>query len=161
MRMGRRKQTPPAPVEPEDESQEPLEDEDQEDRDDQEEPGTSRPGGTIKKTDAVRQALAAGFDSPGDGVNFIRRQFGIEMQKTHFSAVKSQLKKREGEGGGEPKGQRGPKGRKPEATEGYLAPPPKPSAGGQPDLLAAMEAMKPLVASLGKDQVKRIIDLLG
>ena len=31
----------------------------------------------------------------------------------------------------------------------------------QPDLLAAMEAMKPLVDSLGKAQVKRIVDLLG
>jgi hypothetical protein len=29
------------------------------------------------------------------------------------------------------------------------------------ELLEVMEAMKPLVASLGKEQVKRIIDLLG
>src|SRR4051794_14592936 len=117
MPMGRRKQTAPVPVEPEDESQDSLEDDDdQEDQDDQEKPGTSRPDGTIKKADAVRQALASGFDSPGDGVDFIRRQFGIEMQKTHFSAVKSQLKKREGDGGGEPKS-KGARGRKPEAAE--------------------------------------------
>jgi hypothetical protein len=29
------------------------------------------------------------------------------------------------------------------------------------ELLDAMEAMKPLVSSLGKKQVKRIVDLLG
>lgn len=48
-----------------------------------------------------------------------------------------------------------------EAVEGYLAPPPQHPASGETDLLDAMEAMKPLVASLGKEQVKRIVDLLG
>jgi hypothetical protein len=31
----------------------------------------------------------------------------------------------------------------------------------EPDLLAAIEAMKPLVAGLGSEKVKRIADLLG
>ena len=62
---------------------------------------------------------------------------------------------------------KGKPGRKPKAAasqgvEGYLAPPPKPQAPSeQPDLLAAMEAMKPLVEALGKDKAHRIIDLLG
>ena len=62
------------------------------------------------------------------------------MSKPHFSAVKSQIKKKEG--GTKPR-------RKPKAAvEGYLAPPPKPVGEGEPDLLAAMEAMKPLVDAL-------------
>jgi hypothetical protein len=40
-------------------------------------------------------------------------------------------------------------------------PPERPAAGRNGDLLAAMEAMKPLVDSMGKEQVKRIVDLLG
>jgi hypothetical protein len=92
---------------------------------------------------------------------YIRKEFGIEIAPQHFSNVKSQLKKRGG--GGAPKGK---PGRKPKAAagasvEGYLAPPPKRASSGEPDLLAAMEAMKPLVASLGADKVKRIVDLLG
>jgi hypothetical protein len=158
--MGRPKTRFPAPSapppEPEEESQEaPEEEEDREEEDDQEE--TKTPGGTVKKAEAVRQALAAGHDSPPEAVAFIKQRFGIDMAKQHFSAVKSQLKKREAEGGGEPK-KRGP--RKTEAVEGNVAPPPK-KAAGQPDLLAAMEAMKPLVASLGADKVKRLVDLLG
>ena len=79
------------------------------------------------------------------------------MSKPHFSAVKSQLKKREG-GGAAPKGR---PGRKPEAAvEGYLAPP-KVVPTGEGDLLEALEAMKPLVARLGVEKVKRIVDLPG
>jgi hypothetical protein len=75
--------------------------------------------------------------------------------------VKSQIKKKEGSGA--PKGK---PGRKPKAdsqtVEGHVAPPLKPRAvDAQPDLLTAMEAMKPLVDSLGKEQVKRILELLG
>jgi hypothetical protein len=44
--------------------------------------------------------------------------------------------------------------------EGYLAPP-KIDAKGDGDLIEALEAMKPLVASLGKAQVHRLVDLLG
>jgi hypothetical protein len=41
------------------------------------------------------------------------------------------------------------------AVEGYLAPPPKAKAmDGQNELLAAVEAMKPLMESLGADKVK-------
>ena len=46
------------------------------------------------------------------------------------------------------------------AVEGYLAPS-KIDAIGDGDLLDALEKMKPLVASLGPDKVKRIVDLLG
>ena len=87
------------------------------------------------------------------------------MTRQTFSSYKSEL---EGKGGQEeaaaPKGKPGrkPKAAPSQAVEGYLAPPPKPqAAGGETDLLAAMEAMKPLVAALGADKVKRIADLLS
>jgi hypothetical protein len=41
-----------------------------------------------------------------------------------------------------------------------VAAPADPS-NGEADLLAAMEAMKPLVANRGADKVNRIVDLLG
>jgi hypothetical protein len=46
-------------------------------------------------------------------------------------------------------------------VEGYLAPPPKPGSTGGSESLDAMEAMKPLVAALGAERVKRIADLLS
>lgn len=46
------------------------------------------------------------------------------------------------------------------AVEGNLAPPPPAPTGGS-DLPDAIEAIKPLVARLGEEQVKRIVDLLG
>jgi hypothetical protein len=89
-------------------------------------------------------------------VAFIRKRFGIEMGPQHFSAVKSQFKRQ----GGPPRGKRG---RKPkQAVEGYLAPPPRQrQVDGETGLLSAMEAMKPLVESLGVEKVKRIAELLG
>jgi hypothetical protein len=136
------------PVEPEDESQEVPEE------------AAVPPGpqdkGSISKSESARQAIAAGLESPEEATEFIRKKFGIEMSKPHFSAVKSQLKKREG--GAKPKGR---SGRKPKAAvEGYLAPPPKIVPTGEGDLLDAMEVMKPLIASLGPEKVKRIVDLL-
>ena len=151
--MGRPKKAAAAqPVEPEEESQEIPDEEPQ---------PTSLPEGAVNKAQAARAALDAGYEKPQQAVSYIKNTFGIEMTPTHFSAVKSQMKGKEESGA--PKGK---PGRKPkaasQAVEGYLAPPPKPkAAGSQPDLLAAMEAMKPLVDSLGKEQVKRIVDLLG
>ena len=58
-------------------------------------PGSSR---KMSKTDAIRAAMAEGIESPGDGVDFIRRRFGIEMSKGHFSATKSKLKSAEAAG---------------------------------------------------------------
>jgi hypothetical protein len=123
------------------------------------EQGPQPPGGgeAVSKSAAAREAIAQGIDSPEDAVAFIKQRFGIEMSKPHFSAVKSQLKKREASGAA-PKASRG---RKPKAAvEGYLAPP-KVVPTGEGDLLEALEAMKPLVASLGAEKVKRIVDLLA
>ena len=142
-------------VEPEDESQEVP--------DPKAAPKAAPAREVASKTDAVRQALAAGFDGPQEGTAYIRQEFGIEIAPSHFSAVNSQLKKKAGTDAADGrKGKRGrPKGSTSKAVEGYLAPPPRPAASGGSDLLDAMEAMKPLIAQYGADQVKRIVDLLG
>jgi hypothetical protein len=76
--------------------------------------------------------------------------------------VKSLIRKKESSSAPKGKPGRTPRAAPSQAVEGYLAPPPKPrGSGGEPDILEAMEAMKPLVASLGADKVKRIVDLLG
>lgn len=111
-------------------------------------------GGKITKSEAVRRAIAAGAEQPAEGVPYIRDNFGLEITPTHFSAVKTAEKKK-----GAIKIRRRP-GRRTAAVEGYLAPPPKP-VGDESELIAAMEAMKPLVASLGAEKVKRLADLLG
>jgi hypothetical protein len=117
----------------------------------------------MSKAEAIRRALAAGHEGPQEGTAYIHREFGIEVAPQHFSATKSQIKSREGPKKAKVKPGRKPKAAAPsQAVDGYLARPPKPSAtGDQTDLLAAMEAMKPLVAALGADKVKRIADLLG
>lgn len=139
----------PRPAEPEDESQEAPE----------ETGGFETHGKVTSKADAVRAAVAEGIDTPDEGVAFIKSRFGIEMAKPMWSSYRSQEKARQKKqaGGAAPK----KPGRKP-AVEGYLAPPPKqPANGGEADLLVALEAIKPLVASLGAEKVKRIVDLLG
>ena len=109
------------------------------------------------KSDAVRMAIAAGFDGPQVGAGYIQSQFGLDISPEHFSAVKAGDKKKV-----LTEAPKGKPGRKPKtAVEGYLAPPPKPAANGQSELIEALEAMKPLVASLGAEKVKRLVDLLG
>jgi hypothetical protein len=105
----------------------------------------------ITKAEAVRRAMAAGMNMPDDGVGFIKAQFGIDLPKQMWSSYRAQQKARDAKKA-EGKSKR---------VEGYLAPPSKKSANGEGDLLAAMEAIKPLVDNLGKDQAHRIIDLLG
>jgi hypothetical protein len=116
-------------------------------------------GKAFTKSAAAREAIAQGIESPQKASAFIKERFGIDMAPQHFSAVKSLIKKKEASTA--PRAKRGPKPKSAEAAKDYLAPPPKNPASGEPDLLAVMEAMKPLVASLGADKVKRIVDLLG
>ena len=148
-----RTKTKPQHVEPEDESQETPEPETPAVA-----PATRKP---VKKADAARAALAAGIEAPQKAVAFIKTRFGIEMNPQHFSAMKSQIRKKEREGGAAPTAEASAR-RKPSAeVEGHLAPPPKAAGDAEPDLLAALETMKPLIAQLGAEKVKRIVDLLG
>ena len=112
------------------------------------------------KMDAIRAAMAEGIESPGDGVDFIRNRFGLEMSKGHFSATKSKLKSADAQGAKRSTATKAAAERRPEPVEDDPRPP-EPPAGREGDLLDALEAMKPLVASLGKEQAHRIIELLG
>ena len=53
-------------------------------------------GGKITQKEAVKQAIAAGKDSPPDGVAFVKEQFGITLNNGAFSTLKSQLKNASG-----------------------------------------------------------------
>ena len=46
----------------------------------------------IKKTDAVRQALAEGVDNPTEAVAHIKKKFGLDITTQQFSTYKSNLK---------------------------------------------------------------------
>jgi hypothetical protein len=52
--------------------------------------------GKITQKEAVKQAIAAGKDSPTDGVPYIKEKFGITLNNGAFSTIKSQLKKASG-----------------------------------------------------------------
>ncbi|WP_165252191.1 thioesterase [Paludisphaera soli] len=120
-------------------------------------------GKAISKAAAVRDALEQGEESPDDGVAYIKKIHGIEISKQMFSSYKTKEKTRQSENQ-QPAAPKGKPGRKPNgetAPEPRPAPAARPAANGEPDLIEAMEAMQPLVASLGADKVKRIVDLLG
>lgn len=107
----------------------------------------------ISKAEAARRALEAGVGSPKRAIAFIKKEFGIDMTSGHFSATKSLLKK---------KGTMTVKTRgRPKGSTNAVKPTPALPANGEADLLHALEAMKPLVASLGADRVKRLADLLA
>jgi hypothetical protein len=107
----------------------------------------------ITKAQAVRDALADGLDGLDEIVDFAKTRYGLEVTKQAASIYKSKEKMKAAASS--------KRGRKPKAAvEGYLAPP-KIEAKGDGDLIEALEAMKPLVASLGAEKVKRLVDLLG
>lgn len=106
------------------------------------------------KSDAVRMAIAAGFDTPQIGAGYIQGQFGLDVSPEHFASVKSADKKKVLTES--PAGQARRKPKKGAESE----PTPRSTRKGETDLIAAIETMKPLVAALGADKVKRIADLL-
>ncbi len=159
--MGRpRKATAPAPapVEPEEESQE-VPEEEPEVEEDGEPEVAGRKG--VNKSKAARAAIDAGHDKPVAAVAYIKRQFGIDMNPQHFSSIKSNYKKSQGEEKPVEAASAPARSRKvvSPAVEGYVAPPPMQSEGG--DLLDTLEALKPLIAQHGADKLKRMVDLLG
>ena len=78
-----KKSAKPQYVEPEEESQ------------DAEEPESAESKPEVaSKSEAIRQAIAAGFEGPQEGTAWIQKQFGIEIAPSHFSAVKATEKKK-------------------------------------------------------------------
>jgi hypothetical protein len=123
----------------------------------------------INKAAAIRRALAEGLTKYEDAAPFIKTHFGHEVTPGHFAASKSREKVAGDPAQPTPKRGRPPgkgkavtvkvkRGRKPKAA--VDAAPPKTRAA-KDDILAEMEALKPLVESMGKEKAHRIIDLLG
>jgi hypothetical protein len=133
-----------------------------------ESPATESAAGTITKAEAIRRALAEGLTKHEDAAPFIKTHFGHDVSPSHFAASKSREKPAEA---GQPAPKRGrppgkakavtvtiKRGRKPKAAPTAATPR---ATNGSTDLLAEMEALKPLVESMGKEKAHRIIELLG
>lgn len=154
--MGRPK-AKPRHVEPENESQEIPEPEARAPKASQK----ASPPPAVSKAEAVRQALAAGKDSPADGTGYIKSAYGIDMEKQAFSSYKAQAKAREAKQSG---GTTAKPGRKPKASPAELRPEPAPQAksahfsGG---MIGDLAAIKALVEKLGVEEVQQIAKLFG
>ena len=111
-------------------------------------PATADVAKTVSKARAVREALSAGMDSPGEIADFAKSNFGLEIPKMRASAYKAQVKAR---------GSRPAKRGRPPKSASH----PRIVPAGEGDLLDALEAMRPLVASLGVEKVKSHAELLG
>ena len=171
--MGRLKKVVSTHVEPEDEVQESPDEEPETDEAEQEdEKPESVPAASMSKASVCRAALAEGIETTEEAVRFAMTRYGMEIKPTDFTLYKSKEKAKQGVSSEPAKRGRKPKAAStspepsrapahaPAKVEGYLAPPPKPMSNGS-ELLDALEAMKPLVASLGKEQAHRLIELLG
>jgi hypothetical protein len=115
---------------------------------------------SVSKAEAVRRALAAGSESPEQGVAYLLDNFGIVMDRQTFSANKSQEKARDAKKA--EASRKSKPGRKPKAVvESHTAPVVKHRSNGESDLVGSLETLKPLIAQYGPDKVKRLVDLLG
>jgi hypothetical protein len=153
--MARTKKSAAKHVEPEDESQESPE----------EEPVAMMeptPEPTISKAEAVRVAISAGKESPGDIHDFVLTKFGHDIPNQMVSSYKAQEKARQAkkEAAKPTSAKRGPKPKSP-LVDGYVASPEKPKAAGEPDVLLALESVKELVGQFGAEKLKRMVDLMG
>jgi hypothetical protein len=94
---------------------------------------------SMTKTDAAKAAIAAGKDMPTEGVQWIKETHGIDIDPQHFSAIKSQARKKAG-------GPPARRGRKPRTT---------PSGSGAGSGRAPVSP-----ADLARD-VKRLVEQYG
>ena len=125
------------------------------------EPADEPLGEGPSKAEAARQAMKAGYQKPAQAVAWIKETFGIELNPQHFSAIKTNDKKKQ-EAGAAAKAEPAKRGsRSSVIIEGYVAPPERPRTPGEPDMLLALEGVKELVNQFGADRVKRMVDLLG
>jgi hypothetical protein len=117
---------------------------------------------SISQTDAVKGALDGGYELPGEATDYIRDHFGMEVSKAYFSAIKSKIKAQ----GGKSTKKRAvgrptlASVKQAEAAGTTQTSSRQKAAGGETDLLKALEVMKPLIDSLGAEKVRRLVDLL-
>ena len=162
--MARRAKSSPGPIEPKSGSRD-IPDEEPaaviEPEDDELEAANGR---GMNKSQAARGAVDAGYEKPAAAVEYIKEEFGIDLNPQHFSAIKSGYLKRQGETKPAKKAAAKP-GRKPKdvsgVVEGYLAPPTKTKAPDEPDVLLALESIKELVGLFGAEKLKRMVDIIG
>jgi hypothetical protein len=121
---------------------------------------------TISKAEAVRVAIFAGKESPGDIHDFVLKKFGHDIPNQMVSSYKAQEKARQAKKeAAAPKAEPAKRGLKPKAAtpvvDGYVAPPVKPKAASEPDMLLALEGIKELVGQFGAEKLKRMVDIIG
>ncbi|VTR92133.1 unnamed protein product [Gemmata massiliana] len=110
----------------------------------------------MTKTDAVRATLAAGIDTPAEGVAHIKKKFGIEMTPAAFSTAKFKAKSTGGGVATKAKATASGSGNHGRAATAASVNGHK-SVGGSPAEFAA--AVKALVAAHGVDAVKSMVDV--
>ena len=162
--MGRPKKAIPshAEIEPEELSQDVPEDEPEAEEDDPAGPESASSGRSLNQADMVRKAVAAGHEKPSSGVPYIKTHFGVDIDPKYYSVAKSHLKKREAKSSSAPEPtKRGPKPKVNPPTAAPPAPSSKAASNGEPDLIESLETLKPLIAAMGAEKVKRLVDLLG
>jgi hypothetical protein len=103
----------------------------------------------MKKTNAVRQALADGVDNPTEAVAHIKKEFGIDITTQQFSTYKSNLKAK---GAGSSARKRSDKRSGTEIGNGR-------TTRGEIDVVDAVTAVKELCGQIGADKVKRLAGL--
>jgi hypothetical protein len=105
---------------------------------------------TISKMEAVRRLLADDPEmKPGDGIEAVKKRFGLEMSTGNFSAYKSQIRSKGKDGQAAPP----KKGGRPKAQAAGA------SSGTAADPYEAAQQVKVLVDKYGADSVKNLADL--
>ena len=115
-------------------------------------------GKAMSKAEAARQAIASGYAGPQEGSAYIKQAFGMDVSPQHFSAIKSNMKKSSGTKTA-PKSQ--PSAKRGRPVGSGLAHHPTPAKSTDSfDVLLTLEALKPLLAEHGAENLKRMVDLL-
>jgi len=96
-------------------------------------------------------------------MEFTRSRFGVEIKPSDFTLYKSKAK---GAAASAKKAEPAKRGPKPKAASPApdtvtVASAPKAASNSEADLIESLETLKPLIASMGADRVKRLVDLLG
>lgn len=111
----------------------------------------AEPAPSVSKAEMVRAALADGIDSPGDGVEYIKAKYGIDLPKPMWSSYRAQQKAKDNKDA--PKGK---PGRKPKEADSPQA---ARTVTASADMIDDLSAVKHLVQKLGAEQVHKIVGL--
>ncbi|QEL18603.1 hypothetical protein [Limnoglobus roseus] len=106
--------------------------------------------GKLTQREAVEKALAAGMDTPAEGVPYVKGQFNITLSNQAFSTIKSKIKN-----GGKPAKRTPRAATAPAAARSTAVSAP---AGG---LSLHIDAIKTLVETLGVNEVVSIARLFA